>query len=289
MRPLSARNPRVRRLTNLVRRPGERADERVFVVEGPVLVAAALAAGATVTEVYADAEARTRPAVAEVLARLDPTTVAWELPAGTLDRVGDAATSQGLLALVERRDPPWPSPERASLVLVLAEVADPGNVGTLIRAAVAAGAGAVVVAGGADPTGPKVVRASAGAVVGVDLVVGATPAEALRRLRTAGYRLVGTVVDGGTPYDRADLDGPLAIVLGNEAHGLAPEVVADLDENLTIPMAGPTESLNVAMAGTVICFEVLRRERVAVDADGSDRPGDRARPRRTGEDGGHHG
>lgn len=286
MRPLSARNPRVRRLTDLVRRPRGRADERVFVVEGPVLVGVALDAGATVVEVYADAEAMGRPAVAAVLDRLDPTTATWVLPAGTLDRVGDAVTSQGLLALVARSDQRWPTPERAPFVLVLAEVADPGNVGTLIRAAVAAGAGAVVAAGGADPTSPKVVRSSAGAVVGVDLVVCAAAADATNRLRSAGYRLVGTVINGGTPYDRAELGAPLAVVVGNEAHGLSADLAAELDENLTIPMAGPTESLNVAMAGTIICFEVLRRARTA---DAGDRTRDRAGPQQSGENGGHHG
>ena len=78
-------------------------------------------------------------------------------------------------------------------------------------------------------------------------------------LSDAGYRTVGTVVRDGTPYDEADLDAPVAVVLGNEAHGLPAAVAERLDLLVTIPMAGPTESLNVAMAGTLLCFEVLRR------------------------------
>jgi TrmH family RNA methyltransferase len=147
---------------------------------------------------------------------------------------------------------------------VLCDVADPGNVGTLVRAAAAAGAGAVVLAGGVDPTNPKVVRASAGAVFGVDIVVAEVGAvETLARLRTAGYETLATVVEGATPYDGVDLTGPVAVVVGNEAHGLASEVVAVASRAVSIPMAGPTESLIVAMAGTVVCFEALRQRRSA--------------------------
>ncbi|MCA9544224.1 MAG: hypothetical protein KC613_07525 [Myxococcales bacterium] len=81
------------------------------------------------------------------------------------------------------------------------------------------------------------------------------------RLRADGYRIAATVVEGGAPYDQADLAEPLALVLGSEAHGLADDLVAEADLRVTIPMAGPTESLNVAMAGTVLAFEVLRRRR----------------------------
>ena len=117
-------------------------------------------------------------------------------------------------------------------------------------------------AGGLDPTSPKVVRSSAGAVFAVDLVTATGAVEAVSRLDGLGYRTVGTTVAGGEPYDRVDLTGPVAVVLGNEAHGLAPEVVEVLQRVVTVPMAGPTESLNVAMAGTLVVFEVLRQRRL---------------------------
>jgi TrmH family RNA methyltransferase len=264
VRPLSARNPRITRLAKLARRREERSEQRAFVVEGPVLVAAALDAGAEVIDAYVDEAALDRPAVAEVLERLERAVDPWIVPAGTLDRVGDAITSQGLVAVVGRPHAAWPEPAFTTLVLVLCDVADPGNVGTLVRAAAAAGAGAVVLAGGVDPTNPKVVRASAGAVFGVDIVVAEVGAvETLARLRTAGYETLATVVEGATPYDGVDLTGPVAVVVGNEAHGLASEVVAVASRAVSIPMAGPTESLNVAMAGTVVCFEALRQRRSA--------------------------
>ncbi|MEO9166522.1 MAG: RNA methyltransferase [Aquihabitans sp.] len=261
MRPLSARNPRVQRLGRLARRRGERVEQRALLVEGPVLVGTALDAGAEVLELYVDEAALADPEVTALVQRLDEMADVWMLPPGVLDRVGDAATSQGVAAVVQWDDGRWPTPDRVPFVLVLADVADPGNAGTLIRTAVAAGVGAVVVAGGVDPTSPKVVRSSAGALFSVDVVRADSAAEAASRLADDGYLTVGTVVDGADAYDTVDLTGPVAVVLGNEAHGLASEVAADLGHLVTIPMAGPTESLNVAMAGTVVCFEVLRQRR----------------------------
>ncbi len=261
MRPLSARNPRIARLTRLVKRPQERADQRALVVEGPVFVAGALDAGLDLLDVYVDEAAASRSTVVDLLARLPEETPVWSLPAGVLDRVGDVTTSQGVLAVAAQRETRWPVPDEAPFVLVLAGLQIPGNVGTLIRAAAASGAGSVVVAGGVDPTNPKVVRSSAGALFGIDVVTAPSAADAIARLRADGYRIATTVVDGGEPYDTADLVAPIAVVLGSEAHGVDDATAATADLLITIPMAGPTESLNVAMAGTVVCFEVLRRHR----------------------------
>ncbi|HRW37627.1 MAG: RNA methyltransferase [Acidimicrobiales bacterium] len=270
MRPLSVRNPRIARLTRLVKRPGERAEQRALVVEGPVLVGAALDAGAAIRDVYVDEAAIGRPAVADVLQRLGSEVEPWALPAGALDRIGDVATSQGMLAIVDRPEPTWPvaapsSPgERAGgagFVVVLAGLQIPGNVGTLIRAAAAAGARAVICAGGADPSSPKVVRASAGAWFGIDVIDADDPAAVVARLQRQGWRVATAVVRGGEPYDAAPLDGPLALVLGSEAHGAGSAVEDASDLRISIPMAGSAESLNVAMAGTVLCFEIVRRSR----------------------------
>jgi TrmH family RNA methyltransferase len=268
MRPLSARNPRIARLTRLVKRREERAEQRALVVEGPVLVGAALDAGLDVLEVYADEGATSRPTVTACLEALPAEVPVWSLPAGVLDRIGDVTTSQGLLAVVAARESVWPTPTAAPFVVVLADLQMPGNVGTLIRAATAAGAGAVVVAGGVDPTSPKVVRSSAGALFALDVVTASGSAAAIERLHADGYRIATTVVAGGVPYDEADLVPPVALVLGSEAHGTDQEARAAADLLVTIPMAGPAESLNVAMAGTVLCFEVLRQVRQGSPADG---------------------
>ncbi|MCB1039649.1 MAG: RNA methyltransferase [Acidimicrobiales bacterium] len=271
MRPLSARNPRLAQLSKLVKQPGERDERRALVVEGPLLLGAALDAGANVREVYVDEGAADRTGIAAVLDRLPPSIEPWLLARGALDRIGDVAASQGVLAVVDRPVPAWPSPEASvrrggpdggpGFVLVLAGLQMPGNVGTLIRAAVAAGAQAVVCAGGVDPTSPKVVRASAGAWFETDVVTVPSALRVVERLRSERWTAATAVVRGGEPYDEATLVGPIALVLGSEARGPGPEVEAACDVRVTIPMVGPVESLNVAMAGTVLCFELLRRWR----------------------------
>lgn len=163
------------------------------------------------------------------------------------------------------------APATRSLPLVVCvAVRDPGNLGAILRSADAAGSAGVLVCGeSADPYNPKVVRASAGAIFRLPLAVGGEAADVLDRVGEAGLRRVGTLVRGGLDYAGVSLAAPLALVLGNEASGLAPELAGRLDEAVTIPMAGGGESLNVAMAATVLCFEAARRRRSEEPAPGS--------------------
>ncbi len=155
--------------------------------------------------------------------------------------------------------PRWP-PGR--LVVVTDDVRDPGNAGTVLRTADAAGADAVVFCGGTvDPYNPKTVRSSAGSLFHVPLVVEADTERALAGLADLGYRRLGAVVRDGEDYAACDWSVPTALVLGNEAAGLRPGLA--LDGYVAIPMAGRAESLNVGMACAVLCFEALRQRRAA--------------------------
>jgi RNA methyltransferase, TrmH family len=145
--------------------------------------------------------------------------------------------------------------ERAGLVVVADRVSDPGNLGTILRSAEAAGAGAMVVTPGtADVYNPKVVRASAGAVFHIPVV----PA-GLGEVRRSGLRVIGTSSHRGTPHTATDWTGRVAIVAGGEAGGLEDD--APVDEWVRIEHHGRAESLNVAMALTVLCFEAARHRR----------------------------
>ncbi len=135
------------------------------------------------------------------------------------------------------------------MTLALWRVADPGNVGTLLRTADAFGAGAGLSGGCADPTGPKAVRASMGAIFRVPLVGFDEPSG----------RRVALVAHGGTPLPELAVDGDVVLVLGAERDGLPPEVLDRCDERASIPQPGGGESLNVAMAGTVALYELARR------------------------------
>ena len=189
---------------------------------------------------------------------------------GVLERVGTTVTPQPVLAVASASPSDPEQLGRDGLVLIGAGLADPGNVGTLLRSAEAAGAAGIVLsAGSVDAYNPKVVRASAGAIFGVALVEGWTVMEALDAMRATGRTCVGTRAEGGVAYHETDLARPTAVVLGNEAHGLPADLGAALDGWVTVPMRGPAESLNVAMAGTVLCFEAgaatRRRAEAAVN------------------------
>ncbi|MBU3702575.1 MAG: RNA methyltransferase, partial [Acidimicrobiia bacterium] len=147
-------------------------------------------------------------------------------------------------------------------VLVLADVADPGNVGTLVRTAEAAGAAGVVVTGSsADPFGPKAVRASAGSAARVPIAEVAVMADVLQAATSAARRTVATVVAGGSAPETIDLADPVCLLLGSEAHGLDDATVAACTTSVTVPMAGAVESVNVAIAGAVVLFEIARQRR----------------------------
>lgn len=188
----------------------------------------------------------------------------FELAPGVLARVADTVTPQPVLAVVGLAGLGLESLEGADAVVVCASVRDPGNAGTVVRCADAAGFGAVVFCDDSvDPYNPKAVRASAGSIVHVPVVVADRAADTLDALRGHGLRVLGAVARGGEDYARVDWRPPSAIVLGNEASGLSPQVVGALDGAVSVPMAGRAESLNVGMSCAVLCFELRRQRRLA--------------------------
>jgi TrmH family RNA methyltransferase len=260
---LSAKSDRVKRLRRLVRQRQARSQERAFVAQGPVLVAEALMTpGLDVLEIFSES-----PVDARVMAAAAESGRRSELVApGGLRSVLDTVTPQPVCAVVRTPQTALDDVATSGPLLVLVELRDPGNMGTLMRTAEAAGAAALVVIGDAvDPTNPKVVRAAAGARFRLPVVDFGDTTTAFAAIRATGRAVVATVVgdaDGVIDYDAADLTRA-ALVLGNEAHGLSSEDAAAADLRVTIPLAGPTESLNVAAAGAVVCFESLRQRRHA--------------------------
>lgn len=177
----------------------------------------------------------------------------YELAPNVLERVATTEHPQPVIAVVHQR--PQRLPDAATFVMVADRIADPGNAGTIIRSAEAAGADAVVfTAGSVDPYNPKVVRSTAGSLFRVPVV-----AAELEVLRAAGLELLATSSHRGTAYTAIDLSRPVAVVVGNEAHGVPDD--APVDGWITIPHHGAAESLNVAMAATVLAFEVARQRR----------------------------
>jgi len=186
------------------------------------------------------------------------------LKEGVLERVGTTRTPQPVLAIAPMPELRAAALARDGLVVMGVALSDPGNLGTIVRSAEAAGAAAILLGpGSVDAYNPKVVRASAGAIFGIPVVdavaEGWSAVEALDALGELGRHRVGATAGTGTRYTDVDFTRPTAVVVGNEAHGIGAGLDAHLDGHVTIPMAGPAESLNVAMAASVLCFESARQ------------------------------
>jgi TrmH family RNA methyltransferase len=237
----SASNPRlklVRRLSS--RRQRERLG--LFVCEGEDLVAAALSEGIQPVEALVDAE---RPPVIDGLAQAEP------VDSTLLADVSSLAHPPRVVAVFRRSDLPVVDRDSSPSVGVsLWHVVDPGNVGTILRAADGLGPAFVSLSAGCgDPTGQKALRASAGAIFRVPL----------GRFDDAPRPRVALVTRGGTPFPQLELPQPATFVLGAEREGLPEDVVADCELQATIPLEPGSESLNVATAAAIALYEWRRR------------------------------
>jgi TrmH family RNA methyltransferase len=183
-----------------------------------------------------------------------------------LERVADTVTPQPVLTVLPMLDMPVePASGRADthpLIVVMVDVRDPGNAGTVLRTADAAGVSSVIFSGDSvDPYNPKTVRASAGSLFHVPFSVQEDPMLLVTSLAAAGYRTLATMVREGDDYAALDWSVPTALFLGNESAGLGAQVVEAVSGSVVVPMEGQAESLNVGVACAVVCFEALRQRR----------------------------
>jgi len=254
----STHNPLVQRIRGLQSRRRDREREGRFVLEGVRLLEEAIAADVAIEQVLfvADLDARALAAL-ESAERAGAQRVS--VSPAVLHACADTETPAGLLAIASL--PRRPTPAAPTAVLVLDGIADPGNVGTLLRTAAAAGLDAVYLATGtADAFSPKVVRSAMGAHFHLPLVSLAwdqLPPE------LAALRLWVADVDRGPTYDSVDWRAPAGLVIGAEAAGPSVAARAAGHSAVHIPMPGGFESLNAAVAGSILMFELVRQRRAA--------------------------
>ncbi|MGN0240524.1 MAG: TrmH family RNA methyltransferase [Candidatus Weimeria sp.] len=183
-----------------------------------------------------------------------------EVSAGVFSEISDTSHSQGIAAIV--RQPSYQLEDLLSgtpLLLVLENIQDPGNLGTMVRTALGAGAtGIVMTKDCVDIFSPKAVRSTMGALYRVPFVVAGDAASVFDLLR-GKVRFYAAAPGGEKPYDRFDYSKPSAFVIGNEGNGLRPETIAACDERMMIPMEGDLESLNAAMAAGILMYEAHRQ------------------------------
>lgn len=265
----STANAAVKAAARLTARKGRR-DDQAFLVEGPQAVSEGLD---RLTEVFATPQGVDDHGDLLLQAAAHGATVRTVTPE-VLRGLADTVTPQGIVGVAPIRPVTLAEVlDTAGFLVVLDGVSDPGNAGTIIRTADAAGADAVVfLHGSVDPYNPKAVRASTGSLFHLPVVTG-VPVEELPRITTAGLQLLAADVHASVPIDDVDLSGPTALLFGGEAAGLSPSAIAACSVSVHIPIAhhtrpghgGHAESLNLAAAVAVMAYSVHRAQRTASD------------------------
>lgn len=257
----SAANQHIRDIVQ-IREKRAKFRHTAFLIEGPHLVEMALDAGVQIKEVFAtEAFINTKEHQA-MLKKI--TGTAFEVSEQILIKITDTETPQGIVAVAgyEPGTLDTLSLKSNPLLVVLDAIQDPGNLGTIIRTADAAGADAVILLpGSCDAFMPKVIRATAGSLFNIPLVY--TESDALVGwLSKKKIRLAATAADAGKTVFEADLSRGIAIVFGNEAHGVSDHLRKAADLLLNIPIFGKAESLNVATSAAICLYEAVRQRKV---------------------------
>jgi len=252
-------NARLKELRKALADPSRGAKGRVA-IEGPHLLEEALRAGLRLTTIYVAQEAER---LLDGL-RVPQETEILRLPATLLNSALATETPQPIAALVEPPQWTWEHVfglrrNATPLVLVLVGLQDPGNLGTILRSAEAFGAtGVVCLPGTVSAWNPKAVRASAGSVFRMPLIA-AEAEECIPRLHKAEAKIFATLPSRAPQADSIDLARPIALLIGNEGNGIPGSLVARADGTITIPCPGPVESLNAAVAASVLLYEAARQ------------------------------
>ena len=263
----SPHNPQIKEVLKLEKR-SSREQVRLFTIEGAREVRRAMDAGIVPAQAFICPQLATAPELAPALARLDQLEQAGQtrlftLTAEAFGRLAVREGSGGVLlvapylntALAALALPPVP------LLAVIENAEKPGNLGAILRTADAAGVDAVIACattGGTDLHNPNAVRASLGTLFTVSVAEAPTDAT-IAWLRRQGMRIAAATPEGAVRYTDADLRGPLALVLGSEAHGLTPAWLAAADTRVVIPMHGQADSLNLAASAAILLYEARRQ------------------------------
>ena len=258
----SKQNARVKDLRAALLRPG-RGAAGVVALEGIHLLAEALRSGVEIETAFVAQGNENMLAELGISASMD----VLALPAQVLASAVTTESPQPIAALA--RTPQWGWPNLFSkvaanaLLVILDGIQDPGNLGAILRSAEAFGAGGVVcLPGTVSPWNPKAMRASAGSVFRLPWLE-SSAAQCFQVLREAGIRTLAAMAHDAQPLGEHDLAGPVALFIGSEGSGLAPELAAQCDARITIPCPGPVESLNAAVAASVLLYEASRQRALA--------------------------
>lgn len=254
------RSPRVRAAAKLAKK-NARSKTGHFLVEGPQAISELVAhRPELLREVYyTESFPAKQPSL---FAKLQSTAAGMHLVSDkVLETIADTVTPQGVAAVAQQPETAVGKTqfENSKLVVIAHQVNDPGNAGTIIRVADAAGADAVVLSGDSvDPFNPKVVRATTGSLFHLPVLLAKETEEVVQHLQSAGMRVLAADVKGrelGAMFGDAELRHPTAWLFGNEAHGLSDELLALTDAAVKVPIYGAAESLNLGTAAAICIYQ----------------------------------
>lgn len=242
------KNPKVMLWRSLKERKGRR-ESGLFLVEGDKMVLEALCSGFSVDAVLIREDRRD-----EKLNIPDGIPV-YILAVPVFDSVSDAKTPQGIAAVLKMTD----SSVSGHRLLALDEVQDPGNVGTIVRTADAAGFDGILLSQNcADMFSPKVLRATMGSIYRMPFRIVSSLPDELRQLRESGYSVLSSQLDGEPFYERKNVSENFVLIIGNEGNGISEPVRAEATHRLKLPMRGGAESLNAAIAAAIMMYDLTR-------------------------------
>ncbi len=253
----SLKNPAVQAARSLQTSKG-RAAHGLFWLDGEHMTGEALSfAPQSVKSVFVD-EARAE-SYAALLSSVPASAAVYAVPPHVLAAISQVEAPQGIGAVCEP-PPLCPLEKQNGRLIFLENVQDPGNVGTILRTADAAGfGGCVLTKGCADPISPKVLRATMGSVFRVPISRVPSTAEALNMLKSMGYITLGAALNGQPYYEREQLGERICVLIGNEGAGLTPEALEACDKSYRLPMRGGAESLNAAVAAAILMYDLVNR------------------------------
>jgi TrmH family RNA methyltransferase len=266
----SKQNPRVKELRATVQRPGH-GESELIALEGIHLVQEAIRSGIRLQTIFiAEGHQHLLSEAGVNLNQVeDEAPEILALPMGILASAVSTESPQPIAALAHPKHWPWsqllsPPSGDSALIVVLSGIQDPGNLGTILRSAEAFGAtGVICLTGTVSRWNAKAMRASAGSVFRLP-VIATSESKCFQHLREAGVPILATMAHDAKPLGETDLAGPVALVIGSEGGGLSAATAAQCDARITIPCPGPVESLNAAVAASVLLYEASRQRNPVV-------------------------
>ncbi|SDY32717.1 TrmH family RNA methyltransferase [Tindallia californiensis] len=254
----STSNIMVKKATTLHLRKHRKKSQQ-FLLEGAHGIKDALKSTSSIECVFYDEKIKSSPDGKSLIQELEDEKIsAFHVTEPVMKKIADTSTPQGIVAIVSMPVHEVKQVlENSSYVLILDAIQDPGNMGTLIRSADAAGFDAVILMPGCtDPYSSKCIRSATGAMLFLPVVETSSFGEILSIMEAKEYHILGAALTNGISYTQVECRAPIALIIGNESKGICPDILTEVHQTVTIPMLGKTQSVNAAIAGSILMFHL---------------------------------